>query len=289
MSKIKLIYWNAPNFGDLLSPYIIEKLSSSKIEYKYKGKRWYTEFIKRLINGDFKSLKHILKPWDKTLIAVGSVIAWGNKKSQVWGSGLLRSTEDVEVGQIYAVRGRFTREVLVNKGYNVPEVYGDPAILLPLIYTPQTIGSKEDIGIIPNWEEFEYFYKEYHNQYNIIDLRSRDIENVINQICSCHYILSTSLHGLIVAHTYGIKAIWIKKSDIQTDGIKFKDYFSSVNLKTYHPFTNFNNILVQKENIHSFFEDNNEISLPNIEYLKKVRSDLLSVAPFPYKINKFSL
>lgn len=289
MSKIKLIYWNAPNFGDLLSPYIIEKLSFSKIEYKYKGKRWYTEFIKRLINGDFKSLKHILKPWDKTLIAVGSVIAWGNKRSQVWGSGLLRSNEDVEVGQIFAVRGKFTREVLVNKGYNVPEVYGDPAILLPLIYKPRITGCKEDIGIIPNWEEFEYFYNEYHNQYNIIDLRSRDIENIINQICSCHYILSTSLHGLIVAHTYGIRAIWIKKSDIQTDGIKFKDYFSSVNLNIYHPFTDFDGILQKKENILSFFEDNNEISLPNIEYLKKVRSDLLSVAPFQYKINKFSL
>ena len=285
MKKIKLIYWNAPNFGDLLSPYIVEKLSSAKIEYKYKGKRWYTEFLRRLIDFDFKSLRHILKPWDNTLIAVGSVIAWGNKKSQVWGSGLLRATENVEVGHIYAVRGKYTREVLINKGYNVPEVYGDPAILLPLIYRPKSTNNNYNIGIIPNWEEFEYFFDKYHEQFKIIDLRSKDIEDVINQIYSCNYILSTSLHGLIVAHTYGIKAIWIKKGDIQTDGIKFKDYFDSVKIRIYKPFTNYNTILEYKENIPSFFKENNDISLPDMEYLKKVRSNLLSVAPFRVKNN----
>lgn len=32
--KIKLVYWNEPNFGDMLSPYIVGKLSGQKIIYK---------------------------------------------------------------------------------------------------------------------------------------------------------------------------------------------------------------------------------------------------------------
>lgn len=283
MSKIKLVYWNAPNFGDLLSPYIIKKLTLKNVEYKYKGKRWFTEYIKRLIALDFKSLKHIIKPWEKTLIAVGSVIAWGNKNSEVWGSGLLRSTENVKVGKIYAVRGKYTRDVLKSKGYIVPEVYGDPALLLPLLYKPSVPIQKGKVGIIPNWEEVDFFIKNYSNDYNIIDLRTRDIENTINNIISCEYILSTSLHGLIVAHSYGIQAIWIKKGDIQTDGIKFKDYFSSVDIDVYDPFVDFHSILEKKEDIPYFFKKNSSLALPREDVLNKVRKELLSVAPFQHK------
>lgn len=70
--------------------------------------------------------------------------------------------------------------------------------------------------------------------------------DVIEDIVSCEYILSTSLHGIIVAHTYGVKALWIKKGNIQTDGIKFDDYFSSVQIDRYSPIENFDVVLMDK-------------------------------------------
>ena len=33
-SKIKLVYWNFPNFGDQLSPFLVEKLTGKEIKYK---------------------------------------------------------------------------------------------------------------------------------------------------------------------------------------------------------------------------------------------------------------
>lgn len=37
---------------------------------------------------------------------------------------------------IRSVRGPVTRNILMDLGYDVPSVYGDPAILLPLFYNP---------------------------------------------------------------------------------------------------------------------------------------------------------
>lgn len=77
----------------------------------------------------------------------------------------------------------------------------------------------------------------------MIDLKTSNIEDVLNQMLSCEQIISTSLHGVIVGHAYGIPTIWIKHNDIDTDGFKFKDYFDSVGIKLYNGFTNFDEII----------------------------------------------
>ncbi|MGR4383081.1 polysaccharide pyruvyl transferase family protein [Escherichia coli] len=84
----------------------------------------------------------------------------------------------------------------------------------------------------------------------MIDLKTSNIEDVLNQMLSCEQIISTSLHGVIVGHAYGIPTIWIKHNDIDTDGFKFKDYFDSVGIKLYNGFTNFDEII---ENHVDFF------------------------------------
>jgi hypothetical protein len=62
----------------------------------------------------------------------------------------------------------------------------------------------------------------------VIDL-CQTVEKVVADITSCDCIFSSSLHGLIVAHAYGIPAVWIRPGGpIMGDDVKFHDYFASV-------------------------------------------------------------
>lgn len=44
----------------------------------------------------------------KNLLAIGSIISWGNKHSIVWGSGFINEQQKFKGGTIYAVRGKYT-------------------------------------------------------------------------------------------------------------------------------------------------------------------------------------
>jgi pyruvyltransferase len=140
---------------------------------------------------------------------------------------------------IYAVRGPMTRDRLIEKlKVEVPEVYGDPAMLLPMFYNPK-VEKKHKIGIIPHYIDMDNpWVKKYRNAgYNIIDMRcqQKDTLSIIKKIKECEFVVSSSLHGLIMADVYGVKSKWIDflnqngNSNVFGGGFKFKDYFMSVN------------------------------------------------------------
>ncbi|HCI5723053.1 TPA: hypothetical protein NPO34_005233, partial [Klebsiella variicola subsp. variicola] len=107
-------------------------------------------------------------------------------------------------------------------------------------------------------------------------------EFVVDEIISCEYILSTSLHGVIVAQAYDIPTLWIKHNDINTDGIKFYDYFDSVGITPYDGFEDYESLINDYE---SAFVKHASISKITTN-LKKMQDNLLSVAPFPV-LDKF--
>jgi pyruvyltransferase len=110
-----------------------------------------------------------------------------------------------------------------------PEVYGDPALLLPLICSESK--KKYDIGIIPHYKEYALIKNKYPDHF-VINLNNKNPKEVIKQITHCRSIISSSLHGIICAHAYGIPAAWVKFSDIIIgDDTKYKDYFLSLGLR----------------------------------------------------------
>ena len=66
------------------------------------------------------------------------------------------------------------------------------------------------------------------------------IEAFLDEVSECEHIISTSLHGLIVAQAYGIPVGWAVMSTSETQipggNTKFEDYFASVGLKDVEPF-----------------------------------------------------
>ena len=136
--------------------------------------------------------------------------------------------------KICSVRGRKTYEFLKNRGIECPSVFGDPALLLPRFYTPKRMEKRYKLGVIPHVIDWDYDVmrkiRKERNDILVIDLAHYDKwTDVIDQICSCEAIASSSLHGLIVSDAYNVPNCWITLSGKISGGLfKYFDYFSSV-------------------------------------------------------------
>lgn len=217
---IPLTWWTVtPNFGDLLSPYLVEKMTSNPV----KLVNLKTGHSRNFITSNF--LKQ-----DFSYLAIGSIISRANNESIVWGSGAF-GTEDKrslnKKAKYLAVRGPLTRNLLRINGINCPEIYGDPALLIPKFFSPN-VPKTHKVGIILRWSENDWNNAEFDNDVKKIYLGTSDIEGTITDILSCEKILSSSLHGIILADAYGIPSAWLSSTTPKGLEFKFYDYYISV-------------------------------------------------------------
>ena len=123
------------------------------------------------------------------------------------------------------VRGPISRQMVLAHGGKVPELYGDAALILPELIRPAP--KRHDIGYVPHHVDFKFLHAE-----NKVNLVHGGIESITQRITSFRQVISSSLHGIIVAHAYGIPAAWVKLSNKLTgDDMKFHDHYESVGLK----------------------------------------------------------
>jgi len=163
----------------------------------------------------------------------------------------------------------------------VPEVYGDPAIVLPRYYNPD-VKKKFKIGVIPHYVDYkavkEHLAEDTH--VTIINLLTKSVEPTTREILECDHIISSSLHGVIVAQAYGVPALWIKFSDkLSGDNIKFYDYFESVGID----FNNEQRIDVNTlnyETMQHLLSTNKDVLLPEKDILIQLQDGLLKACPF---------
>lgn len=273
-SYIKLYYWNKlPNFGDALSPYVISKITNKPVRYTER----------------FDTRK---------LLAIGSILDFHAlfSKSFIWGSGFLtrKSLKDIPKfnlkkhflhlfyrSKIYALRGPLSAQLCYQAGFNVPNIFADPGILLPLFYEPRIQSSERyNIGLVMHHSHSHLYRNIDADNIKIIDIfrqSNKEIESFIDEIVSCDLILSTSLHGIIVAQAYDIPAQWItlKNFPIHQDAtFKFHDYFLGMGQDIQRPlsFDVFGSELKHIKTISN-------ISKVNAKAFKKKSNELLNAFP----------
>jgi len=285
------LYSYKDNFGDELSPYIISKLSGQTVKYRkpFSINRIFMDllrFSKSLITKrvvDLWLLKY--SPFRKIIISIGSILEESTRNTIVWGAGLGSRKIKIKGGKFKAVRGPLSQLRLSELGYEAPPVIGDPALLSSIVYpnNNKTIKNSFKVGIIPHKSDYDDVYSEMQKNtirnIQLIDLLTPNVENVLDDILSCDYILSSSLHGLIVPHAYNIPAIHFINNKLMGDGSKFIDYFQSVNINHYAPINFYDINFSDPNNIKLMIENLSSVSLPDIELLE-LQKGLIKVAPF---------
>lgn len=164
-------------------------------------------------------------------LAIGSIIRFAKPEQAIFGSGAMWAKDrPTPYARYLAVRGPLTRECVLSAGGACPEVYGDPALLLPE-FANDPAQRVHDIGLVPHYVDQERV-RALHPNERIIDVLRADPLDVVREIRQCRSILSSSLHGIIVAHAFGIPAAWVRWSDsLSGDDTKFRDYAASVGVE----------------------------------------------------------
>ena len=167
--------------------------------------------------------------------AVGSTIRLALDHTRVWGSGIIRTNEVMpSAPACLAVRGPLTRGRILAAGLDCPEVYGDPAMLLPLLYTPSPLKKLPGVSLAPHFTQA--FLRNLPDAAHYLDVEARsiaDIEAIIDRIAASETVVTSSLHVFIMCVAYGVPVtvFQISGRTIHGDNVKFKDFCLGVNLE----------------------------------------------------------
>lgn len=209
-APIKQYYWNSrPNFGDAMAPLLLERFAGIKTEFAT------VQHAEVITVGSI--LEYIPPRWDGYVLGAGKL--YPDSKLYLYGAET----------KVLAVRGPLSKRFLGGDC-----ALGDPGLLADELLPVQT--RTFDLGIVPHWSDKNLATdKRFHSDKwttTVID-PTGDPLAAIAMIGQCKKIVSSSLHGLIVADAFGIPRRFELTSQFNQEGgiFKFQDYSASIGLE----------------------------------------------------------
>lgn len=225
-NHINIHYWkrdeNTENVGDYLAQVVC---------------KYMAEYYNLDICSTVSKTKH--------LYSIGSGFFAGLQDATIWGTGILKPFKGSLIENttlmynkyfrrldIRLVRGPNTYKYLIKNGISCPQQYGDPAILMPLIYQPHNHGIKRPYALIPH-HSVDLISADKNN---ILSPITCNYQSFIDFICESELVISGSLHGIILAEAYGRPAIFLRDR-MDCSMFKYEDYYYSTG-RTSFPIAN---------------------------------------------------
>jgi pyruvyltransferase len=151
----------------------------------------------------------------------------------VWGSGRNGKEPDSHHQarrlDVRAVRGPLTRAFLEHLGIPTPAVYGDPALLLPLVMPDLAAAAREpehDLTIVPNLNDASG-----HPQSDDLLHPQQPLATCLDRIARSRLVVGSSLHGIIVAESLGVPARLVRSA--AEHPFKYDDYYQGTGRPSY--------------------------------------------------------
>lgn len=170
------------------------------------------------------------------LFAIGSVLHNARDGETVWGSGINAKIPEAQHRfrrlDVRAVRGPLTRQWLMDRGIPVPEAYGDPALLMPAFYSSELIGASDKTSflVIPHFNEAPEKYAAHRERLLLPNMKPLAF---VRALLGAERVVSSSLHGVILAEAYGIPAVYLDSGNGE-NRFKYDDYYAGTGRAHWH-------------------------------------------------------
>lgn len=207
---VKAYWYNGrANFGDLLAPYLIDKFTGFKAEWERVGK---SEVI-----SIGSILEHVPMFYDGYLLGTGRL--YPDSRLSLYTNSLTA----------LALRGPLSA-----KAWPQDVAIGDPGLLASELVSPQP--KLYDLGIVPHWSDNKLAMDKrfYSPRWTTKVIWTHDEPlNVVELIGQCKKIVASSLHGIIVADSFGIprRFEYTPRFDAEGGQFKFDDYSAGIGAK----------------------------------------------------------
>jgi hypothetical protein len=224
-------HYTGSNFGDDAGPVLVGKLS---------GKDVCLWSVTRHDQGDLS-----------VLLSVGSVLGTASKHTVVWGSGAISAEghfpRDSLVSQdtsglisatplwdsgsplVLATRGPLSRLVTMKEVTQIPLSIGDPVLLFGALFPRHSLTSeppKHRVCLVLHYID-DKFDKMFPTDMHRLNIKAPVIDFITSMV-ACRRVVSSTLHGVITAHAYGIPCLPIRLAEaVFGHSFKFDDHFRS--------------------------------------------------------------
>lgn len=204
--NVKTYWWaDEKNFGDRMAALLLDRFAAIQADWRPVSK------ADLVVTGSV--LEHIPPRWDGVILGAGKLHA--DSRLQLHNN----------TARILAIRGPLSAQ-----GIKGDYVLGDPGLLADELVRVET--KKYRLGVVPHISDGKLAsdprWQEFYPK--IIDPRG-DPLTVIRHIGECEKIVTSSLHGMIVADSFGIPRRFEYTPQFDQDGglFKFTDYSKAIN------------------------------------------------------------
>lgn len=201
---MRAFWWQGrPNFGDRLTPLLLEHYADVQVVHA--------------------------NPWGAEIMVVGSVL---EMLPRLWRGALVGTGKAYEHTQLSVPCAdiRALRGPLTAAGVRGSYVLGDAGLLAPELVGVEDSAEQHAVGLIPHYADGDLELQPEFAGAHVIRTTADPLE-VIREIRRCKAIVTSSLHGVIVADAWGVPRRLESCPATRLTGLfKFRDYAGAVDV-----------------------------------------------------------